>query len=47
MMPTPTKSYYKIGEVSAMLYVLTNKSISHEENLPNLNNRFIGTLNRL
>lgn len=44
---TSTKSYYKIGEVSAMLDVLPNKSISHEENLSNLNSRFIGTLDRL
>ena len=46
-MSTFAKFYYKIGEVSAMLYVLPDQSISHEENLPNLNNRFIGTLNRL
>lgn len=46
-MPAPTKFYYKIGEVSAMQYVLTDKSISHEENHHNLNSRFIGTLDRL
>lgn len=42
-----TKSYYEIGKVSAMLYVLPDQSISHEENHPNLNSRFVGTLDRL